>query len=538
MENLNYPKSCGCVGTCGHGVDGSLGTMIQNPVYAGDIIGTEIIRNGWLDTNYIMRSNIGKGMASLLFDTDTVTYADGTKATTYVLKSMVWQGGWAKNVQITERNGHCVVAWYEGTVHNKSTAVVGGATAWATSLTLENPAEIGGLTSPLELIIKDSENQRRQSVVVASIDPANPSIVNLEAPLAFDVSETACVYRGHYNPASSCGASYANTIAFAQNDKEYYAYFTRILYTLEYNSRCQLNRTFLSDLLASDGGTREVAAYNIIKTQFNQQLNQAMTDFARSVFFHKNIVGTNGKNNETMGLLEAMKTAHTDATPQIYDLSICCDPASCEVDNAESLINTFLKIIRSRAQLDVYDSGKIMVAVNQEAEYSIIHLRKYFEMYSGAVITKEEVAARASDVISTRKVIYEVEDMGMTISFVKEEVLNELPFPAMIVMPEDTMGVFTYKNDRVDIVNGEPVIVPMASKELVAGDSLKFDMEKVEHESSRIDACSKWQMWVNYAIVWLFVDKCAYAMIKNFKLCNDELECHNCTDLGLADAGF
>ena len=60
------------------------------------------------------------------------------------------------------------------------------------------------------------------------------------------------------------------------------------------------------------------------------------------------------------------------------------------------------------------------------------------------------------------------------------------------------------------------------------GDTLKLRMAKETRFNNVIDGCSNYLMWINYAIVWLYVDKCAYAGITNFKLCSADEDCLDC----------
>lgn len=103
-------------------------------------------------------------------------------------------------------------------------------------------------------------------------------------------------------------------------------------------------------------------------------------------------------------------------------------------------------------------------------------------------------------------------------------------------MPEDTMGVFTYKNDYVD-VNGQGVTIVPNQQQLIAGDTLKFKIWKDERSNNMVDGCTDYTMWIEYAIVRLYVDKCAYAGITNFAICNADTDCHDCT-IDPADVPF
>ncbi len=97
-------------------------------------------------------------------------------------------------------------------------------------------------------------------------------------------------------------------------------------------------------------------------------------------------------------------------------------------------------------------------------------------------------------------------------------------------MPEKTMGVFTYKKDYVEVSDGGVTIVDN-KQALVAGDTLKFKLWKDERTNNMVDGCTSYVMWIEYAIVWLYVDKCAYAGITGFGLCTD------CYDMCYSVAG-
>lgn len=92
------------------------------------------------------------------------------------------------------------------------------------------------------------------------------------------------------------------------------------------------------------------------------------------------------------------------------------------------------------------------------------------------------------------------------------------------------MGVFTFQKDYVEVGSGGVQIVDN-QQQLVAGDTLKFKIAKETNTNNVVDGCTTYYMWLEYAIAWLYVDKCAYAGIMNFRVCNDEVDCHECADV-------
>jgi len=525
----NYPKDCGCTGACSHAVPGSQWVNVQNPNYIWDEIGAIIIKNGGIETNFIYKDPFSLGMAGLLFDIEKVQYPDGTVRMVYKLKGGLGSKNKMKTVAISRRNGCCVVVWYEGTALNTSTTPVAATPVGSSTLELTDATALGGLTAPMKLIVKDEVNGTRMTVTVISVDAGNPNLVNLKVPLTAPIDATACIYRGHYNPAAGCTNTYSNNVSFFNNDKEYISYFTRIIQTLDYNSRCVINETYLSDLLKGDEGAKETAAYRILQSNFSAQLDEALKQFVRSAFFHTNTCGDTDEYGETYGLLEAMKVVHDSGVPQFFDMSTCCDVALCDAENAENLIKTFLKIVQSRAQLSVYSETKrIVIAINEDMLESLMDLRKYFEMFTGEIRTIEQTSASENDVISTRRKAFSVEDRGYTITFIHEPVLNEIPGEFALLMPENTMGVFTFKNDYVEVGDGGVSLVPY-QQQLIAGDTLKFKIWKDERTNNAIDGCTSYAMWLDYAIAWLYVDKCAYAGISNFSMCTADTDCHDCS---------
>lgn len=528
MSNRSYPKECWCTGSCTHSVEGQFGSVIQNPNYIGDEIGGIIIRNGGLETNYIYKDPFALGMAGLLFDIESETYPDWTTRMVYKLKSGLGSSSAMKPVQISRRNNCCAVVWYEGTALNTTTSLVAAGAIGDTTIELVDGTVIGGISTPMSLVIKDDVNGKRITVTVVDVDAGNPNLLTLKAPLTVAIDASACVMRGHYNPAAGCKNTYSNTVSFSNNDKEYVSYFTRIIHTLDFDSKCVINQTYLSDLLKGDEGAKESAAYRILQSSFSAQLSEAMNQFVRSAFFHKNKCGDGEEYGETYGLLEAMKTVHESGVPQFFDLSECCDPEECEAINAENLIKTFLKIVQSRAQLSIYSETKrVIVAINEDMLESLMDLRKHFEMFTGEVRTIEQGAANSDDIITTRRKTFQIEDRGYTIVFIHEPLLNEIPNEFALIMPENTMGVFTFKNDVVELGDGGVQII-QNNQQLVSGDTLKFKMMKDERTNNHIDGCTSFNMWLYYSIVWTFVDKCAYWAISNMRLCSDESECHDC----------
>lgn len=511
MTNLSYPKGCNCVGACGHGVPGAGGTVIQNPVYMGDQVGATIIKNGGIETNFIYKDPFTLGVAGLLFDIKMETYADGSVRHVYVLKGGLGSSSRLKSVAISKRNGECVVVWYEGTALNSTTTLAAPAAIGATKLTLTDSSAIGGIATPMTLILKDEVNGNRVTVTVTAVDPANANIVTINPALTVAVHATACVSRGHYNPAAGCTNTYSNNVSLYNNDKEYFSYFTRIIHTLEYNSKCVINQTYLADLLGTDAMASETAAYRILQTNFAQQLDEAFKQLMRSVFFHKNIPSTATSYSETYGLLEAMKKVHLAGIPQFFDLSKCCDPLECDTVNAEKVIEAFLDIVMSRAQLSVYsESKRVMVAINSDFLSSLMKMRKYFEMYTGEVRTIVQTPATEGDVISTRRKVFALEDRGYEIMFLLEPALDEIPGDFGLIMPDNAMGLFTWKFDHVEVSNGGVELV-QNDQALVAGDTLKFKIWKDERTNNMIDGCTTYAMRLDYSIIHMFVDKCAYA---------------------------
>lgn len=538
MTNLSYPRACWCTGACSHAVTGTGGTVVPNANYIGDVIGGEIIRNGGLETNFIYKDPFSLGVAGLLFDVKTETYPDGTTAMVYRLKGGLGTSSRMKPVAISKRNGECVVVWYEGTALNTSTTLVADAVAGATTLTLTDATAIGGIATPMTLIIKDEVNGNRVTVNVTAVDPGNPNLVTISPALAVDVSATSCVMRGHYNPAAGCTNSYSNSVSYYNNDKEYFSYFTRIIHTLEYNNKCVINQTYLSDLLNGSSDMKETAAYRILQSNFSMQIDEAFKQLMRSVFFHKNVPSTATTYSETYGLLAKLKEVHMAGVPQFFDLSECCDPAECDAVNAENIINTFLDIVMSRAQLSIYSETKrVVVAINSDFLGSLMKMRKYFEQFSGEVRTVSVTGmASEGDVISTRRKSFVLEDRGYEIYFVLEPAFDEIPGEFGLIMPENAMWIFTWKYDHVELTDGGVKLIE-DNTNLTAGDTLKFKMWKDERTNSVVDGCTSWVMRLEYCIIHMFVDKCAYAGIMNIGSCFDKADCHDCT-VSQADVPF
>lgn len=63
-----------------------------------------------------------------------------------------------KSVAISKRDGCCAVIRYEGTAANTTTTLKASATAGAQEIVLTDPASIGGIATPMTLIIKDEVN--------------------------------------------------------------------------------------------------------------------------------------------------------------------------------------------------------------------------------------------------------------------------------------------------------------------------------------------------------------------------------------------
>jgi hypothetical protein len=397
-------------------------------VYIGDQVGAIIIRNGGIETNYIYKEPFALGMAGLLFDIVPEPYADGTTLFVYKLKANLGSKSRMKSVSISKRNGCCAVIWYEGTSTNTTTTLAAAGVIGASTLTLTDPASIGGISAPMTLIIKDDVNNRRVTVTVTGTDAVNPNIVILKNALTVAIDASSCVMRGHYNPAAGCDNSYSNNVSFYSEDKEYASYFTRIIHTLEYNDRCTINTTYLSDLLGGNATQQQTAAYKILQSNFSQQLDEAMKQFVRSVFFHTNKCGDSDTGGETYGLLHQMKLTHDAGVPQFFNLRDCCDPLECDAVNAEKIINSFLKIVMSRAQLSIYqEKRKVLVAMNSQFQEQLMNMRKYMEMYTGEVRTITQAAAYDGDIISTRRKTFRIEDRGYEIFFVLEPALDEIP---------------------------------------------------------------------------------------------------------------
>lgn len=537
MPTRNYPKACWCTGECTHAVDGTKGAVVQNPRYIGDKIEDVLIRNWGLETNYIYKDDFAKNMSGLLFEIKPVQYEDGTMRMVYRVKNSLGAGKAAKSVDITERNGQCVVRWYEGTALNDTTGLASAVASTDTTIELTDASKIWGISTPMTLIIKDEVNGKRVKLTVVDVDSGNPNLLTLKAAAWVAIDASACVMRGHYNPAAGCENSYNNSVSFYNNDKEYISHFTRVIHTLEFNSKCTLNKTKLSDLLDGDDNSQVTAAYQILQSNFQIQFDEALKTMVRSAFFHTNKQADSVEHSETYGLLAAMADVHANDVPQFFDMSTCIDGNACEADQADALIDTFLKIIQSRAQLSVYsDTQKVMVAVNQQQMNAIQNLRKYFEMYTGEIRTIEQMQAGPEDVISTRRTTFVIEDRGYKIAFVYEPTLNEIPGEFAVVMPENTMGLFTYEYDTVE-VNDNGVQLIENDQQLVNGDTVKLRIAKDERNNNNIDRCSKYDLWLDYAIVWLYVDKCAYAGISSFALPEDA-DCHTCTVDSAADIPF
>lgn len=143
-----------------------------------------------------------------------------------------------------------------------------------------------------------------------------------------------------------------------------------------------------------------------------------------------------------MGLFHAINEAHEnpDVGDIIYDFSQCCDATSC--NPVEAQINALIAVVRSRAELNIYDESRVVIGVNTKFEEALMDMRPFMETMFGAILQKNYTTPGERDVISTRQRLFSIEDRGIEIVFIYDPILNHFDYSMGMMMPENAMGIF------------------------------------------------------------------------------------------------
>ena len=519
-------------GTCSSLVTGN-GTPVTSMDDVTNVIGSTILEFEWIETNYIWRDKRGMGLAGFLFDYEPRMTATWDMTHWLVMKKRIGEMG-SGSVYIGEREGCCAAIWKEGTVRPDSTTVAVTAPAWATQIEFTNLSDIGWVGSQVSLKIR---GDRMYEVVVDSIDPSNPNIAILCAALTEEIAEWACVERGIYTPIASCDAELSNQVTSPDSvTEEHYSIFRDLVITLEYNDQCIINQTYLIDMCKGNKDQKETAIYRILQDNYQEQFNNAMREFRYSIYYDKNTCGNSKTGKETMGLFPAMAKEHNRAgwKAQFFDLSACCDPDDCERN--KKMLLALLKIVRDRTRLNVYgDTKRVIFGINRDFEEALLNMRPYIEMEMGATLTKQYGDESTMDIISTRQHMFMVEDRGYDIIFLPEPEFEGMGVADnnglksfALMMPENTMGIYQMPYSHVD-VNGSGIALAGRKEIMTWGNGLKFNYAMDDRTAAqKLFGCSKHIFHMQYAVIWKYVDKCAYAGISWFG-CDDDDLCIDCT---------
>lgn len=465
-----------------------------------------------------------KNYETIFFD----VVAETDKTTGETLVSYKFKDGLASAYDVLT-NDDCEVEWMESKICGNETVVVEDAEAGQKNIKVKSlkPLNGIGINSTILVTIMDEESEKYwlpiNGLYIESIDSANNTII-LQDNLAETIKAGAIVRRWAYLRDRGCGLQIRNTVELDGMDK--YASKFRTISIHHEIEACDLNKPYLVS-----GGAQAILDARLKKGDY-----EAIKEFIHAVFYDRNIdvtgrnpvTGTKAKASETYGLFPALKEAQDRVGLKVaFDLSKCCDPEASDCVNARAQIAAFLDIVINKTEESGMFDDTITVAMNGLARKALFKMQGYFQDYGNVGFMSGE---QWDILVREPRINY----AGKVIDFKYLPILDDYRIPVMLTMPLDKVGVYQKK---YKIVNPDTLKVEglKINGTLANGTpALRYIPEDPHTVAARLGECNVIVWDMEFAVIWMWVDKGAYRMILNFGSCVVD-KCNACT---IADAAI
>lgn len=448
---------------------------------------------------------------------DVVPQKDATTGEVYV--TYKFKDGLAASSELTLLD-NCKVGWYEPKLCGEETVLSASANQGATEIKVKDIKKLGGVDANSTLLITQSEGNPVNGIYIKRIGTTDETgtTIELEYPLPVALSEGDRVRRGAYLRNTGCDTTIYNPIALGEMDY-YTAFFRTISISHEFN-RCDLNKDYLIS-----GGVQA-----IVDAMFRKGDVEAIKEFLHAAFYDRNqqvVRGGNTSATETMGLFPALKKAQEAGLKIAFDLGLCCDSEASECTNARHQIQAFLDIVINKAMVSGMYKNNVTVAMNKKAMEALHMMQGYFQDYGNVGFL--DWSQFDIDVGLPR-----IRYAGTTISFKYLPILNDFDYSMMLTIPEEKVGVFQPKYTVVD-TTGKVVANANINGYISKGTPmLRYVQDNPYNVGAQLGECNKIVWDVRFATVWMWTDKGAYRIIKDFGKCVIE----GCNTCGLAETNF
>lgn len=410
-------------------------------------------------------------------------------------------------------NDKCEVEWNEPRVCGSETVVAENANVGTSKIKVKSLKPLGGIGVGSNLVVTSlTSGNPITGLYISAIDSAENEFT-LTKPLAVALKAGDIVRRGAYLRNRGCEVSIDNTVELDGFDK-YSAKFRTISISHDING-CDLNKPYLVK-----GG-----AQAILNARFKKGEVQAVKEFIHAVFYDSNEV-IDGKRSETRGLFPAMARAQEEMGLKIaFDLKGCCKAELNECTNAKAQIQAFFDIVFNKTKESGMFDTEVTIAMNMKAQENLFAMQTYFQDFGGVGF----LDGSDYDVdIGLPRVRY----AGKTLTFKYLPILDEFAWPVMLTIPEDRVAVYQKK---YQFVNADLQLekAPLNSS-IEAGMPVLRYVDANTELANKLGECQKIVGDIDFAVVWMGVDKGAYRIIKNFGSCVEPA----CSACGLDDVKF
>ena len=444
---------------------------------------------------------------------DVVPQKDPTTGEVYV--TYKFKDGLAASSELTLVDNYCKVGWYEPKLCGEFTELSKAASTWETSIYVKSLKALGGIKKDSTVLVTKKDGNPVNGLYLASdpdgVETADGYKLVLWAALTTDLPKGSKVRRWAYLRDRGCGVEIDNTVELDAVDV-YSSKFRTISISHEINA-CDLNKDYLVS-----GGAQAILDARLKKGDY-----EAIKEFIHAVFYDRNIYlkgrGTTMQVSETYGLFPAMAKAQENGLKVAFDLGECCNDELSDCVNARNQIQAFFDIVFNKtAESGMFDN-EITVAMNGLARTNLFKMQPYFQDYGNVGFMSGE---QWDILVREPRINY----AGKVIDFKYLPILDDYRIPVMLTIPLDKVGVYQKKYNYVNpetlkveqqkingtIQNGTPVL-----RYINATDDL----------AAKLGECNKIVGDMEFAVIWMWVDKGAYRFIKNFGSCL-ESQCKAC----------
>ena len=445
-----------------------------------------------------------KNYETIFFD----VVAETDKTTGETLISYKFKDGLASAYDVLTNND-CEVEWMESKICGNETIIVEDADANATSIWVKSLKPLNGIGANATVLVTSLASGLPINGLYLSERPTgvyNAEKGGYELKLAeglpVDLKVGDIVRRWAYLRDRGCGLTIDNTVELDGMDV-YSSKFRTISISHDIDA-CDLNKDYLVA-----GGAQAILDARLKKGDY-----EAIKEFIHAVFYDRNIyLDGRGKVAETYGLFPALKKAQDEIGLKVaFDLSKCCDPEASDCVNARAQIAAFLDIVINKTEESGMFDNTITVAMNGLARKALFKMQGYFQDYGNVGFMSGE---QWDILIREPRINY----AGKVIDFKYLPILDDYRIPVMLTMPLDKVGVYQKKFKTVNpdtlkveglkingtLSNGTPV--------------LRYIPEDAHSLAARLGECNRIVGDMEFAVIWMWVDKGAYRMILNFGSC-------------------